>query len=311
MSCRSAAISTLLAALVCVLVSACARSGGHTLPADPEPTGGTSDYSDPKAPKAITSTVITAFSCRISLLSLDLMDDPLLTEPYYALRAERQDGQVQCTRETPEESISFTEDTAFLEDLRSIVTQYDLAQFNGHSRETHGLPDDFGVSLRIDYDSGESIYAADNQNMFLPLGAVRDLVLLFHGETEDPQEAELLAFLSGVWKSDFSSGLRVEIRGSELTRLQDGVPVLRTAFTVAPEEGRLVLTLADTALRETEDSDPYATVTACWLEGGALILVDNAPDTGESWAALYPVEDGLLDGTTAPDDTLPPQPEGT
>ncbi|MBR1689279.1 MAG: hypothetical protein IJ713_00735 [Oscillibacter sp.] len=38
MSCRSAAISTLLAALVCVLVSACARSGGHTLPAGPYAT---------------------------------------------------------------------------------------------------------------------------------------------------------------------------------------------------------------------------------------------------------------------------------
>jgi len=155
-------------------------------PGGEEPVcGGTSDYSDPNVPKKIVSTEITAFACRISLKSYDLEEHPLLTERSYEFRAEREGGAVQCTRfpgNETEETESFTESPAFLDELQKLAVTYDLASCNGLDRVTHGLPEDFGAQLRVTYASGEKICANDNQNMFLPLAAVEALVRLFCGE---------------------------------------------------------------------------------------------------------------------------------
>ena len=78
------------------------------------------------------------------------------------------------------DSESFTGNAAFMMKLQAIIEKYNLAQFNGRDVVTHGLPDDFGATLSVTYASGEKIYAADNQNMYLPVEAVRELAQLFY-----------------------------------------------------------------------------------------------------------------------------------
>jgi|GEM_PF-6424180 len=71
------------------------------------------------------------------------------------------------------------DDADFMKKLQKIVKKYDFAQYNGIDRETHGLPDDFGVSFSVEYASGEKIYASDNQNVFMPLKLTEELAALF------------------------------------------------------------------------------------------------------------------------------------
>ena len=57
---------------------------------------------------------------------------------------------------------------------------YEFAQHNGYSHKISGLPDMYGATLDIKYASGESIYAYDNQDCFIPFEAMKELVELFN-----------------------------------------------------------------------------------------------------------------------------------
>ncbi len=150
---------------------------------EPIPCGGTSDWSNHLAPKSIVSAEITRFLAKISLLSYNLDDRPVLTSRKYELQAEREGNKVACVRwRMGGEQEAFEESPAFLESLQRIVAKHELAKFNGLDKETHGLPENFGADLRVEYASGERISAHCNRTMFLPLKAVEDLVKLFYGE---------------------------------------------------------------------------------------------------------------------------------
>jgi len=204
-----------LAAAACVLYSKLVPGTADENPLSPASddvplSGGTSDYSDPDAPKSIGCANISSFRLNVFLQSVAIPEGSILTARSYSLSAAEGNGAVSCVRMSaacPEET--FTAEAGFLSELQSIVTRYDLAQFNGHHRETHGLPEDFGAHLKVSYTSGESISASDNQNMFLPLGAVEDLVRLFYGSPEQTaaessfrsismEEAANLMFEEGV-----------------------------------------------------------------------------------------------------------------
>lgn len=190
-----------LAALIAALCVGCARQkpqssddpgavqtpgGGQILPPwkKEEPVcGGTTDSTDPNAPKTVASDEITDFLCEVSLLSVDLRENPVLLMPKYGFSARKEGDGVQCTRRMVDQEETFTPSDSFLAELQEIISRYDLAQFNGVSRKTHGLPDNFGAELRVTYASGESIYAYNNQNMFLPLSAVEELARLFYRNT--------------------------------------------------------------------------------------------------------------------------------
>ncbi len=168
-----------LAAALLALLSACAAPKPE--PEEPPVDGGTTDTTDPDAPKTVDSSEITSFRCKVSLLSFDLPESGRLRAERYELTAKREGGAVTCTRyrpETGEETFTGTPD--FPERLQEIVSKHDLAAFNGISTFTSGLPDDFGATLHAVYSSGEKIAAADNQNMFLPEEAVRELVRLVY-----------------------------------------------------------------------------------------------------------------------------------
>lgn len=134
------------------------------------------------APKTIVSTQIVSFSCEFSTLSL--MEETVLENDVYELEATLEGdlvtGSMQARRS---DRHTFTADSAFLEQLQQIVAQYDLAQFNGTVYKVSGLPDQYGAYLNVTYESEEQIYASNNQDCFLPLGAMEELWELFLSQT--------------------------------------------------------------------------------------------------------------------------------
>jgi len=201
-----------LAAALLALLSACAAPKPE--PEEPPVDGGTTDTTDPDAPKTVDSSEITSFRCKVSLLSFDLPESGRLRAERYELTAKREGGAVTCTRyrpETGEETFTGTPD--FPERLQEIVSKHDLAAFNGISTFTSGLPDDFGATLEIEYASGESIRASSNDDMFLPLECVEDLCVLFYGpgfggQYQQMAPEDVLALLE---EDDFD-GLIVDVR---------------------------------------------------------------------------------------------------
>ena len=63
--------------------------------------------------------------------------------------------------------------------LQEIVSKYNFAQYNGYISKVSGLPDMYGAKIDIKYASGESIYAYDNQDWFIPFEAIEELVRIF------------------------------------------------------------------------------------------------------------------------------------
>ncbi len=142
--------------------------------------GGVISTSGDNAPKTIESTEITFFYCEASLLALELPEGSSLKPQIYAFTAQWDGGDVVCTCRTSDRGENiFTADPSFLTTLNSLVTAYNLAQYNGVNVEVQGLSDNCGVYLDIRYASGESIYARDNEAMFLPLDAVEHMAELF------------------------------------------------------------------------------------------------------------------------------------
>lgn len=63
-------------------------------------------------------------------------------------------------------------------ELDGIVKKYGFAKQNGFNSTTHGLPENFGGSVRIEYSSGERISFSDNQSPVIGLAAAREIAKL-------------------------------------------------------------------------------------------------------------------------------------
>ena len=148
--------------------------------------GGVKTYnSGADSPKVIESTEIVSFKCEFSLLAAVLEEESELNGRIYTLDAELDDGTVKCKigfygRESSSVPKEFTADASFMTSLQEIVSKYDFAQHNGYISKVSGLPHMYGAKLDIKYASGESIYAYDNQDCFLPFDAMKELVELFN-----------------------------------------------------------------------------------------------------------------------------------
>jgi rhodanese-related sulfurtransferase len=159
---HTVAIIAVISVLIVLIAAGCA----FMKPSDPNEyiSGGTTDNTDPSAPKVIESEDMTSFSCYVNLLGYDTKNYPEITELKYTFEASLEnDGAEKMAA------------------IQDIVKRYDFAQFNGISRHTAGLPDHFGATIDISYASGERIYAYHNQDMYLPIEAVCELVVLFRG----------------------------------------------------------------------------------------------------------------------------------
>jgi len=183
-------IGAALAAVAAVGIFSAARANRTTRPAD-SIDGGVRHYNDgADAPKVIVSTEITEFHC---IFSLYAMDDCSLAGGKYECNATLVDGAAQCSikwydRTGGGDDRSFTADSGFFTELQKIVSETGLASHNGYSYHISGLPDMYGAKLDVQYASGESIYAFNNQDNFLPAEAMNRLFALFTGQDEQKQQ---------------------------------------------------------------------------------------------------------------------------
>ncbi len=147
--------------------------------------GGVKTYNSGKdSPKVIESTEIVSFECEFSLLAAVLEEESELSGRIYTLSAQLNDGTVKCKidwygRESSSAPREFTADASFMTSLQEIVSKYDFAQHNGYISKVSGLPHMYGAKLDIKYASGESIYAYDNQDCFISIDAINELVKIF------------------------------------------------------------------------------------------------------------------------------------
>ena len=148
--------------------------------------GGVKTYnSGENSPKVVESTEIVSFKCEFSLLAAVLEEESELNGRIYTLDAELDDGTVKCKigcygRESSSVPKEFTADASFMTSLQEIVSKYDFAQHNGYISKVSGLPHMYGAKLDIKYASGESIYAYDNQDCFISIDAINELVEIFN-----------------------------------------------------------------------------------------------------------------------------------
>ena len=138
---------------------------------------------DPQAQKKTQSTQIDHFFCEFSMLAM-LEEDTVLAGKIYCLEAVREAAGVCVTyhrqdRFSDRLTLSCEGKGDFMERLQAIVSCYDFARFNGSHRSVSGLPDFYGVQLRIRYASGECVSASDNQECFLPVKGLEELEQLF------------------------------------------------------------------------------------------------------------------------------------
>ncbi len=78
--------------------------------------------------------------------------------------------------------------------LVKLVNDLDLAAKNGFHSETHGLPENFGGSVHIEYESGETVSYSNNQSPVLSRDAAVNIARLFSealaSEAEDLPDAD-------------------------------------------------------------------------------------------------------------------------
>ena len=151
--------------------------------------GGVKTYnSGEDSPKVIGSTEMVSFECEFSLIAAVFEEESELSGRIYKLSAVLEDVTVKSKikwgdRAGAGEEHDFTTDASFMTNLQEIVSKYDFAQYNGYISKVSGLPHMYGAKLDIKYASGESIYAHDNQDCFISLDAMNELVELFSSYT--------------------------------------------------------------------------------------------------------------------------------
>ena len=147
--------------------------------------GGKTDNTDPNAPKVISSTEITSFKC--SFTTANALNPGGLGRRFYSFEASLQSGKVigsyrSDVRSSPDETISgaFETDPDFMVELQAIISEHDIAKYNGISIRVGGLPPKLGSRIYVTYASGEQISAANNQSNFLTVSEMEALEALFH-----------------------------------------------------------------------------------------------------------------------------------
>lgn len=154
--------------------------------------GGVINNTSYDAPKEIESTEIKYFYCEFSNLTM-MNEDTFLENKVYELKVSLQEGTVQGSYQNYAggEGVekTFEAEPEFMNALQKIVKDHNLVQHNGLSYRVSGLPDQFGAVLEVEYESGERIYASNNQDNYLSIAAMEALEELFRGQFETADEA--------------------------------------------------------------------------------------------------------------------------
>ena len=117
------------------------------------------------------------------------------------------------------------------------------------------------------------------------------------------------ASLDGAWKPrDY--GTRIEIDGENILILWMNRPQLKTTFTVTEEDGKTVLHLEQTGLRERGDQKDYAQITGLWVEDGQMHFVKVFDVAGEKSEVLSPTTESRYGNVTVVTEKELPRIEG-
>ena len=117
------------------------------------------------------------------------------------------------------------------------------------------------------------------------------------------------ASLDGAWKPrDY--GTRIEIDGENILILWMNRPQLKTTFTVTEEDGKTVLHLEQTGLRERGDQKDYAQITGLWVEDGQMHFVKVFDIAGEKSEVLSPTTESRYGNVTVVTEKELPRIEG-
>lgn len=140
------------------------------------------DSSNEKAQKHVKSSLIENFSLEFSTLSY--ADEEYFGTGIYSLEAKRNDTKAFVRYEFipydgENQAWELEADHDFLKELDEIVKRYDLPSFNGKNVFVSGLDAMYGDRIDILYQSGEAIYASDNQDGFVPYEALCEIHGLF------------------------------------------------------------------------------------------------------------------------------------
>ena len=153
----------------------------------PGECGGTDATLDKRAPKEILSDKMTFFSADSSFWTCVIDDvDPRKRIGYFsAFAASCGDGTFVFL----EKIVGYRDDQAKYEwalvkddifsELVKLVRENDIAKENGYHSRTHGLPENFGGSFMIKYESGEKISISDNQAPVMNYRTGADIVKVF------------------------------------------------------------------------------------------------------------------------------------
>lgn len=177
--------------LTMLFLPGCARNSDEVSESEMVQDGYTDVMNDLNAPKTVDSEEIVFFQCCFSTLSLVECED--LGNSVYTMKAELSGEVVNCQYHSSTDNIdvSYETDASFMEKIQSVVSEYDLAQYNGICTETKGLPDMYGAELKIVYDSGESISAYNNDDNYLSIITMNALKDMFYKEAGLPEQEDI------------------------------------------------------------------------------------------------------------------------
>lgn len=152
----------------------------------PNTCGGTYATQDISAPKTIVSDKMTSFDVTSALGYVKDRDDLRDLGYFSAFAAPCGDGCFLYLETSTgrgraynkESSVAYVKDDIF-PTLVSIVNEYNLAAGNGYHSKTAGLPENFGGSADIRYESGERICFSNNQSPIIMVQTAIKIVEAF------------------------------------------------------------------------------------------------------------------------------------
>ncbi len=155
-------VAALLCAALLFTLAGCDYSLEPQPDSEPEPiAGGTTNNTDPDAPKEIESKDITSFYATFYWTGEWINE---YGGNQYEFKASlNEDGSI--TAEETSQGISLTGSGGLMEKLQEIIDDNDLAAQNGVYEVTAGLPPEFDhCSVNVDYASGENLTFTTNNN---------------------------------------------------------------------------------------------------------------------------------------------------
>ena len=148
-----------------------------------EEDGGVVQRVTTNAPKIIESKQIIIFECKFSTLAFLDLDEEIGNRVYILearLENEFVNGRYRHrSRFENNVDVTFKAEPSFMERLQRIIEEHNLAKNNGVCVKVNGLPDMYGAKLMVDYASGERIYTSNNQDNFLSVSAIKEMLRLF------------------------------------------------------------------------------------------------------------------------------------